>query len=396
MAKLSERAGVGIAQEIAEPLVNTSTSITSDTSAFSRSDAGVSIVAISSPNAIIAKRVQSQYSPTDKESYSLLVSPGNNAWIDAQARFPFITSATAKYGMRITVISATQVDVEFGGDGPSAGESWSSYTSWKWKLLKHRDGGTINTGEASATRSGLISTGTQTFVGDKTFSGNTSGRGIVPVGAVIAIANSAAWSLPGANAIKDGYALCNGQVFPSGSNPAFTGTMPDLTDDRFLQGSTSAGATGGSTSKTTTGIAATFDKNVMNSDQNAHSHTFDKNVMNSNQNGHNHILPFHYDSSWNPYLVVALNGAGRPLFGSSSFTTNQNDRFINTTNMGTVTRPDLANSSTSTITWNSATVTTSSPTITWNSATVSTTVTQGSISDVRPKYFNVVYVMRVS
>jgi len=366
MAKLSERAGVGIAQEIAEPLVNTSTSITSDTSAFSRSDAGVSIVAISSPNAIIAKRVQSQYSPTNKESYSLLVSPGNNAWIDAQARFPFITSATAKYGMRITVISATQVDVEFGGDGPSAGEAWSSYTSWKWKLLKHRDGGTINTGEASATRTGLVSTGTQTFAGNKTFTGNTSGRGIVPVGAVIAIANSAAWSLPSVGSIKDGYALCNGQAFPSGSDSAFSGTMPDLTDDRFLQGSTSSGTTGGTTSKTTTGIAASFDKNVMNTNQNAHSH----------------ILPFHYDSSWNPYLVFALNGAGRPLFGSSSYTTNQYDRYITTGSVGTATRPDLANSATSTISW--------------NSATVATTVTQGTISDIRPKYFNVVYVMRVS
>lgn len=177
MAKLSNVAGVGIAQEIAEPLINISTSTTSDLTSFSRSDDGVAIVAINSPDAIIAKRVQSEYLPTNQESYTLLVSPGNNAWIDAQARFPFITSATAKYGMRITVVSSVQVDVEFGGDGPSAGESWSSYTSWKWKLLKHRDGGTINTGAAHTTRSGLINTQAQSFSGDKTFVGNVDVHG---------------------------------------------------------------------------------------------------------------------------------------------------------------------------------------------------------------------------
>jgi hypothetical protein len=371
MAKLSERAGVGIAQEIAEPLVNTSTSITSDTTAFSRSDAGVSIVAISSPNAIIAKRVQSDYLATNKESYNLLVSPGNNVWIDAQARFPFITSATAKYGMRITVISATQVDVEFGGDGPSAGEAWSSYTSWKWKLLKHRDGGTINTGEASATRSGLVSTGAQTLAGDKTFTGNTSGKGIVPVGAVIAIANSAAWSLPGANAIKDGYALCNGQAFPSGSNPAFTGTMPNLSDERFLQGSTSSGTVGGSTSKTTTGIAASFNKNELN----------------TNQNSHFHKLPlWGYTNASGGFgqLNYVLNSTtnGRGYYGETNIGGNSGGLVINGDVISAPTNTTVANSS--------------SETITWNSATVNSTVTQGTISDIRPKYFNVVYVMRVS
>ena len=361
MAKLSELAGVGIAQEIAEPLVNTSTSITSDTSAFSKADAGVSIVAISSPNAIIAKRAQSDYLATNKESYNLLVSPGNNVWIDAQARFPFIASATAKYGMRITVISATQVDVEFGGDGPSAGEAWSSYTSWKWKLLKHRDGGTINTGAAHTTRSGLVNTDTQSFAGDKTFVGNVhvagNGKGIVPVGAVIAIANSAAWSLPGANAIKDGYALCNGQAFPSGSNPAFTGTMPNLSDERFLQGSTSSGTTGGA--NTVTLAIANLP---------AHTHGIDHNhasASTSSAGSHQH--------STNTGFQVYVGGGGVGItFGDSYAGINQYNPVTSSAGNHdhTIDLPNFTGTSGST--------------------------GSGTAFDIRPKYFNVVYVMRVS
>lgn len=376
MAKLSERAGVGIAQEIAEPLVNTSTSITSDTTAFSRSDAGVSIVAISSANAIIAKRVQSDYLATSKESYRLLVSPGNNAWIDAQARFPFITSATAKYGMRITVISATQVDVEFGGDGPSAGEAWSSYTSWQWKLLKHRDGGTINTGAAHTTRSGLVDTQTQSFAGDKTFVGNVhvagNGKGIVPVGAVIAIANSAAWSLPGANAIKDGYALCNGQSFPSGSNPAFTGTMPNLSDERFLQGSTTSGTTGGANTVTLAIANLPAHDHGM-----SHTHSID----------HDHaqfttsVGGAHYHS----YNANIQHGDGAFVTGeslTSGLQMNGRRRYTDSTN------------------WSDHSHDINVPNYTGTSGGSSISVTgntgSGNAFDIRPKYFNVVYVMRVS
>ena len=362
MAKLSERAGVGIAQEIAEPLVNTSTSITSDTTAFSKADAGVSIVAISSANAIIAKRVQSDYLATNKESYNLLVSPGNNVWIDAQARFPFITSATAKYGMRITVISATQVDVEFGGDGPSAGEAWSSYTSWKWKLLKHRDGGTINTGAAHTTRSGLVDTQTQSFAGDKTFVGNVhvagNGKGIVPVGAVIAIANSAAWSLPGANAIKDGYALCNGQAFPSGSNPAFTGTMPNLSDERFLQGSTSSGTTGG---------ANTVTLAIANLPAHTHSIEHDHAAFTSDSGGvdHTHTFgPLLRDTAFGDNNMPP-RGSNSPISGNT--TTSGASAFLHTHSINI---PNFTGTSGST--------------------------GSGTAFDIRPKYFNVVYVMRVS
>ena len=341
MAKLSERTGVGISQEIVEPLINTSTSTTTDTTSFSRSDEGVSIVAINSANAVITKRVQSSYATSNNESYRLLVSPGNNVWIDAQARFPFITSATAKYGMRITAVSSTQVDVEFGGDGAAAGDPWSNYTSWKWKLLKHRDGRTLN----------------------------TTTNGIVPIGSVIAIANVAVWSLPAAGQIKDGFALCNGQAVPAGAHPLLTGTLPDLSDERFLQGSTTSGSIGGSTSKTTTGITASFDKNVMN----------------TNQNSHFHLLPFSFygsaDGSFSQLsTLLNQNANGVPYYGQVS---------IGASGSALYNRDIMLNPS------NISAAKSSSETISWTSSTVNTTVTQGTISDIRPKYFNVVYVMRV-
>lgn len=191
------------------------------------------------------------------------------------------------------------------------------------------------------------------------------GRGVVPLGAVIPIGNVAGWTLPTAGQIKDGYALCNGQAFPSGSNALFAGNMPNLSDGRFLQGSSSIGGTGGSTSKTTTGIAATFDKNVMN----------------SNQNGHSHLLPFHYQGGGitqifflgNSYYYGSVNAINDTLSGDQLRATNP----VNATKYV----DSVAQSDTSTITW--------------NSATVNTTVTQGSISDIRPQYFDVVYLMRV-
>lgn len=376
MAKLSERAGVGIAQEIAEPLVNTSISITSDTSAFSRSDAGVSIVAISSPNAIIGKRVQSEYASSSKDSYRLLVSPGNNAWIDAQARFPFITSATAKYGMRITVVSATQVDVEFGGDGPSAGETWSSYTSWKWKLLKHRDGGTINTGAAHTTRSGLVSTDTQSFAGDKTFTGNVhivgTGKGIVPIGAVIAIANSAAWSLPSAGSIKDGYALCNGQSFPSGSNPAFTGTMPNLSDERFLQGSTTSGTTGGANTITLSTANLPAHNHGM-----SHTHSINHDHGNfTTASGGSHSHPYNINIQHGDGAFVSGESltSGLQLGGRRRYT----DNTESVAHAHDIDVPNFTGTSGG------------------SSISVTDNTGSGTAFDIRPKYFNVVYVMRVS
>jgi hypothetical protein len=76
----------------------------------------------------------------------------------------------------------------------------------------------------------------------------------IPLGTVVAIANSASWTLPSNGQVKDGWALCNGQTFSGlgagNYNAAFTGNLPQLSDDRFLMGAGSTYATGGISSYT--------------------------------------------------------------------------------------------------------------------------------------------------
>jgi hypothetical protein len=196
------------------------------------------------------------------------------------------------------------------------------------------------------------------------------GRGIVPLGSVIAVGNVAGWALPTTGQIKDGYALCDGQSFPAGSNPLFTGTMPNLTDDRFLNGSTTVGGTGGSTSKTTTGVGASFNKNVLNSDQIAH----------------NHKLPF---------LVGTTSGGGGIIYGFASAATSGNGLYGNSASPGGTITAAIATIAGTTSASFAQVSDSNTATVSWNSVTVNASMTQGTISDIRPKYFSVVYLMRV-
>jgi hypothetical protein len=59
----------------------------------------------------------------------------------------------------------------------------------------------------------------------------------VPPGAIIAISTGTAWSIPGSDEIKNGWVLANGLPYPPGSR--LTGNRPNLSDNRFLMGSTS-------------------------------------------------------------------------------------------------------------------------------------------------------------
>jgi hypothetical protein len=80
------------------------------------------------------------------------------------------------------------------------------------------------------------------------------GDGNVPIGTVLAIANSQAWALPTANEIKDGWVLCNGTAFSSlvgQYHPNLSGNRPQLSDGRFLLGNTSIGNIGGSNANVT-------------------------------------------------------------------------------------------------------------------------------------------------
>jgi hypothetical protein len=224
----------------------------------------------------------------------------------------------------------------------------------------------------NASSAGSFTAGTS-LASTTTITAGTSfiGPGSVPVGTIIAIGDSGAWALPASGAIKEGWALCNGQVKPVGSAVGLAANLPDLTDDRFLSGSTAAGGTGGATSKTTSGITASFNKNVMDTNQNAHSHKL-------------------------PLLAYVTSGGAAGFYSFGGTGASQNGLYGGSSiSLGTI----IAGVHTSVSTNSSAFTTVSLSdvsTISWASTIVNTTVTQGTIADIRPKYFNVVYLMRVA
>jgi hypothetical protein len=210
----------------------------------------------------------------------------------------------------------------------------------------------------------------------KVFEPNTSGGvlGSVPLGSVIAIGNTQAWALPTADQVKDGFALCNGNTFAAlgagNYNAAFTGSRPQISDNRFLMGSTTVGATGGQNS-TTLAVAnipqmsGTFGSNATGD----HTHTFSGSTGAMSANAtHAHL----YDK---------IAGAGTGGFGG-------------TANIS-LTQP--ATSAANTDHTHAYSGTTSGSSI--GNHTHSTTVTLGTASPTaienRPSYFSVVYVMRV-
>lgn len=68
----------------------------------------------------------------------------------------------------------------------------------------------------------------------------------MPLGSIIAIASnlSGSHTIPGTGVVDaTGWMYCDGSTIPA--SQALSGTLPDLTDGRFLRGSTSSGTTGG-------------------------------------------------------------------------------------------------------------------------------------------------------
>jgi len=212
------------------------------------------------------------------------------------------------------------------------------------------------------------------------------GLGLVPIGGIIAIGDAGAWTLPANGQIKDGWALCNGQAKSglTGAAAGIAANLPDLTDDRFLNGSTVTGGTGGAASKTTTGIAVTtlFKKDILNTGQINHTH----------DNTHKHRWSYTQDDgaggsnlrSWDTSGVDTLIGGE----GGATSTTGTNRFNIINNNSWYTENSNISGGSAATWTaYNSGTSSTFE--------NISGTVTQGTIADIRPKYLNVVYVMRV-
>jgi len=158
-------------------------------------------------------------------------------------------------------------------------------------------------------------------------------------------------SIPSSGVVdSDGFMYCDGSTIPGGNS--VSGSVPDLTDNRFLRGSTSAGSTGGSESFTLT-----------TSQLPSHTHT----GTTATANSHNHISG-----------VKRIHDAADGTYGTVS-------------NVGSVSFPlgryngsaPFDNDYTDTVAAHSHTFTTDS------------TGSGSSVSHI-PKYINVQYVIKVN
>ena len=147
---------------------------------------------------------------------------------------------------------------------------------------------------ASPTLSGTVA-GSVTFSGANTHSGVANftaaptGFGIIPIGSIIPIAANLTGShaIP-ATGVMDaaGWQYCDGAAI-SGS-ATMTGTIYNLTDERFIVGSTTAGSTGGTN---TDSHVHTVDSQLSNYNA-AHTHDYGHyhQAMRIESNGDTHLL----------------------------------------------------------------------------------------------------------
>lgn len=223
--------------------------------------------------------------------------------------------------------------------------------------------------------------------------GGFVGPGTVPVGSIVAIADTRAWALPASNAINEGWAICDGSAFPAGSHPSLTGNRPNLRDDRFLQGNSVAGASGGNSSITLT-----------TSHLPEHSHSID---------GHKHSIKHKHSNSgtwsdWHNHPIVMQNINQAPYAPDkipviwNTATGNSNSAegpywwfdagfiYYNWDDRPEVRLETLGDSHSHTVTHNEFVGDSES-----GGASSTKNTGSGNAFDIRPKYFNVVYLIRV-
>ena len=288
--------------------------------------------------------------------------------------------------------------------------------------------------------------------------------GLLPVGSIIPLTTHLTGSItpPASGVIDKGLMLCDGSTIPSGAK--LSGTLPNLTDERFLMGSTSSGTSGlatdlthghdfshthgtdsqlstidfshdhsGSTGSqsvtfTTTSIAtsgggASFNKTSLNTDQTPHSHEY----------GLAYHQRFAQNGAWSgDDRIFALRDYPSAAWTIGGFIGGTVSKSVNTSTASSFSTASCqylqvyADTEQVSASWTSSTVSTSftnptfdpvdlntpqtahdhtissdlttqdfSHTHSTNSQSTSTTSSALSAVSVRPKFFEVIYLMRV-
>lgn len=176
---------VTVTQAEAEYAYNTGTTVAaggSDLTNFGYGLAGSTIPAINSvtANSETTFRVRFTKAILASDSLVLRVLTDNttNTWREP-TDIMSVRQGTSRYGVTIERVSGsnTDVDVKFGNMGArptgttyaAAGQPWSDFTGYRWRVDKVTSGQAVGLGFASDTQTGLVSITGQTFAGSKTF-----------------------------------------------------------------------------------------------------------------------------------------------------------------------------------------------------------------------------------
>lgn len=138
-----------------------------------------------------------------------------------------------------------------------------------------------------------------TFSGANTFSGNTSGRGILPLGAVIATMPhlTGAYSCTATTAADaNGFVQCAGQTLVDATSPMNGAVIPNINNDVFLMGNATSGTAGGANTKTLSTSELPSHTHTIN---HGHANTFGLTGTTSfASTGHTHDMSHAHQWSW--------------------------------------------------------------------------------------------------
>jgi hypothetical protein len=120
---------------------NSSTSTTSDSTSFGYGSGGVvfqSFAPAGTGNVSKRVRFQNTIGVTDKLWIETDCGTSGARWVSFTDRFGgFGTNNTISWGVKFSIINATDVDVYFYNQiTATTGDAWSGITSWKWRLCK--------------------------------------------------------------------------------------------------------------------------------------------------------------------------------------------------------------------------------------------------------------------
>lgn len=224
--------------------------------------------------------------------------------------------------------------------------------------------------------------------------------------------------------IPTNWRVCNGAALNDSESPIWVGAgrnLPNLTSDRFLRGSTTAGSIGGQASITPAGTfsgtpvaysgffaagnytpagsnsggAASFNRNEMNSSQNAHSHVLDYGVSSSTARA---LIGFQGSNLFQSQVAVSWSSSRANTFAGGDFGS------VSTVNFATLIN---GNTGTTSVTWASSTLATAFTNPTFSGTAVARTAWAqagnytpagsftGNLVNIEPTYLTTFFIVRV-